>query len=226
MPETTAFTLITLYHYLLLATIEADDFAINNKNKKNSIKFLIPLGWEFSTSWHTYCPNSFCTDWFSPDSKTATTIKQLSVYFPAHSGSLNIGPYKAHFFQVQLHPISHAMYKSLKLSHSWNTRPCSNHSGRTWMREHFWSLGWDVISLCGHKYLMATQELHTFLFVGRERNGCFEETLGIKCSSSNLKCLPLYIPQGSIYYSRYALPCTTNNCSHSEIRGHFSSAFP
>lgn len=44
MPETAVFTLITLYHYLLLATIEADDFPINNKNKKNSTKFLIPLG--------------------------------------------------------------------------------------------------------------------------------------------------------------------------------------
>lgn len=44
MPETTALTLITLYHYLLLATIEADDFAINNKTKKNSIKLFTPLG--------------------------------------------------------------------------------------------------------------------------------------------------------------------------------------
>lgn len=44
MPETTKFTLITLYHYLLLATIEADDFSINKKKKKkNSTKFLIPL---------------------------------------------------------------------------------------------------------------------------------------------------------------------------------------
>lgn len=50
MPETAALTLITLYHYLLLATIEADDFAINNKNKKISTKFLIPPGLEFSTS--------------------------------------------------------------------------------------------------------------------------------------------------------------------------------
>lgn len=40
MPETAALTL----HYLLLATIEADDFPINNKNKKNSTKFLIRLG--------------------------------------------------------------------------------------------------------------------------------------------------------------------------------------
>lgn len=44
MPETTALTLITSYHYLLLATIEADDFPINNKNKKNFTKFLISLG--------------------------------------------------------------------------------------------------------------------------------------------------------------------------------------
>lgn len=32
--------------------------------------------------------------------------------------------------------------------------------------------GWGVIPLCGHKYLMAAQELHTLIFVGRERNGC------------------------------------------------------
>lgn len=147
-----------LYYYLLFATIEADDFAINNKNKKNSTKFLIPLGWECSTSWHTYCPNSFCSHWFSPDSKAATIIKQLSIYFAVCFGSLNTGPYKANFFQVQFYPISHAMYESLKLSHSWNTRPCSNHSRRTWIREPFSSLNWDVdvIPLCGYEFLMAT----------------------------------------------------------------------
>lgn len=46
------------------------------------------------------------------------------------------------------------------------------------------------------------------LFVGRERKGCFEVTLGIKCIGSNLKCLPLYIPNGSVYNSRYARQTT------------------
>lgn len=176
--------LIPLYHYLLLATIVTDEFAINNTTKKNSTSFLTLLGWEFNTARYTCSPNDFCSLWVSPYSKNYHH-HQLSqcLHFPAHAGSTNTSSSKVLFvFQVQLHaihPISPAAYTSLKSFNSCNTRPCPSHSGRTHSKEAFWSSGWDVISLCDHKYLMATQELDSYNLLGEREGAALRQHWGL-----------------------------------------------